>query len=131
MRTPLWTPSEERKRQANITRFMDRVNAQYKLNFGSYAELYQWSVENIPDFWAAVWNFAAIKASQPYDQVVDDLKKFPGARWFPGGTLNFAENLLRYRDDQLAFLFQGETQTSKRMTYAELYDLVGTVGRSH
>ena len=59
MRTPLWMPSEERKRQANITRFMDRVNAQYKLNFGSYAELYQWSVENIPDFWAAVWDFAA------------------------------------------------------------------------
>ncbi len=130
MRTPLWTPSEERKRQANITRFMDRVNAQYKLDFGSYAELYQWSVENIPNFWAAMWDFAEIKASQHYDQVVDDLKKFPGAKWFPEARLNFAENLLRYSDDQLAFLFKGETQTSKRMTYAELYDSVARLADS-
>src|SRR3990172_7434950 len=102
MRTPLWAPSEERKRQANITRFMDAVNARHHLRFGSYDELYQWSVENIPDFWAAMWDSAEIKASQPYDQVVEDLTKFPGAKWFPGARLNFAENLLRYRDDRLA-----------------------------
>src|SRR5215216_160572 len=130
MRTPLWTPSEERKRQANITRFMDRVNAQHKLNLRSYPELYQWSVKDIPDFWAAVWDFAEIKASQPYEQVVDNLKKFPGAKWFPGSRLNFAENLLRYRDDPLAFIFKGETQTSKQMTYAELYDSVARLADS-
>src|SRR6266542_1984821 len=121
MRTPLWMPSDERRREANITRFIDKVNMQHELNLKSYAELYQWSVENIPDFWAAVWNFAEIKASKHYDQVIEDLKKFPGAKWFPGARLNFAENLLRYRDDQLAFIFRGETQTSRRMTYAELY----------
>src|SRR5215212_6468662 len=130
MRTPLWTPSEECKRQANITRFMDRVNAQHKLNLRSYPELYQWSVKDIPDFWAAVWDFTEIKASQPYEQVVDDLKKFPGAKWFPGARLNFAENLLRYQDNQLAFIFKGETQTSKQMTYAELYDSVARLADS-
>lgn len=130
MRTPLWMPSEERKRQANITRFMDKVNAQQKLNLTSYPELYQWSVQNIPDFWARMWDFAEIKASKPYDQVIDDLKKFPGAKWFPGTRLNFAENLLRYRDDQLAFIFRGETQTSKRMTYAELHDSVARLASS-
>src|ERR1044071_3023611 len=130
MRTPLWMPSEERKRQANITRFIDTVNTQYKLNLRSYPELYQWSIENIPDFWTAVWDFAEIRASQHYEQVVDDLKKFPGAKWFPGARLNFAENLLRYRDDQPAFIFKGETQTSKRMTYAQLYDSVARFARS-
>ena len=130
MRTPLWTPSEERKRQANITRFMDRINAQQRLNLKSSPELYQWSVENIPDFWAAMWDFAEMRASKHYEQVVDDLRKFPGARWFPGARLNFAENLLRYRDDQLAFIFKGETQTSKRMTYAELYDSVARLADS-
>jgi acetoacetyl-CoA synthetase len=109
-------PSEERKRQANITRFMDKVNTQYKLKLRSYPELYQWSVENIPDFWAAVWDFAEIRASNHYEQIIDDLKKFPGAKWFPEARLNFAENLLRYRDDQPAFFFTGETQTSKRRT---------------
>ena len=124
MKTPLWTPSEERKQNANITRFIEKLNAQHKLNLSSYPELYPWSVENIPDFWAAVWDFAEIKASKGYDRVVEDLSKFPGANWFPGARFNFAENLLRHRDDQLAFIFRGETQTSSRMTYSELYDSV-------
>src|SRR5215211_4121051 len=130
MKTPLWNPSEERKKQANITRFISRVNTQHHLNLDSYADLYRWSVENIPDFWAEVWDFSQIIASKPYDQVVADLNKFPGTEWFPGARLNFAENLLRYRDDQLAFIFQGETQTSSRMTYAELYDSVARFAHS-
>ncbi len=130
MRSPLWVPSEERKQQANITRFIEQVNAWYGLNISSYAELYRWSVESIPDFWAAIWDFVGIKSSQRYDRVVDDLTKFPGARWFPGARLNFAENLLRYRDDRLAFIFKGETQTSRRMTYMELYDSVARLAQS-
>ena len=130
MKTPLWMPSEERKSQANITRFMQQVNARYGLYLNSYSEFYQWSVENIPEFWAVVWDFTDIKASRHYDQVVDDLTKFPGAKWFPGARLNFAENLLRYRDDQLAFVFRGETKISKRMTYAELYDAVARLAHS-
>lgn len=130
MRTPLWIPSEQRKRDANITRFMDTVNARRNLNLASYSDLYQWSVENIADFWAEVWDIAEIKSSKHYDSVVTDLSVFPGAKWFPGAKLNFAENLLRYRDDHLAFVFIGETQTSKRMTYTELYDSVARLAHS-
>ncbi len=130
MRSPLWVPSEERKNQANITLFIKKVNAQHKLHLNSYAELYQWSVENIPEFWAAVWDFAEIKASKRYDQVVEDPSQFPGTNWFPGARLNVAENLLRHRDDQLAFIFRGETQSSQRMTYAELYDSVARLAQS-
>jgi acetoacetyl-CoA synthetase len=130
MKTPLWIPSEERKQNANITRFMEKVNTWFGLSIGSYPELYRWSVENIPDFWAAIWDFTGIKSSQPYDQVVDDLTKFPGAKWFPGARLNFAENLLRYRDDRLAFIFIGETQVTRRTTYAELYDSVARLAHS-
>src|SRR5215213_4429768 len=130
MKTPLWTPSEDRKQNANVTRFIDTVNARHGFDLHSYAELYRWSVENIPDFWADVWDFSGIIASKPYDQVIEDITKFPGAKWFPGARLNFAENLLRYRDDQLAFIFKGETQTSKYMTYAELYDAVARLADS-
>jgi acetoacetyl-CoA synthetase len=130
MRTPLWTPSDERKRDANITRFMDVVNARHKLNLASYADLHDWSVNNIPDFWLTVWDFAEIKASHLSTEVVTDLSVFPGTKWFPEARLNFAKNLLRYRDDQLAFIFKGETQTSKRMTYAELYDSVARLAHS-
>lgn len=130
MKTPLWTPSDERKRQANITRFMDAVNARHKLNVASYADLYDWSVNNIPDFWAEVWDFAEIKSSRRYDTVVEDPTVFPGTKWFPGARLNFAENLLRYRDDQLAFIFKGETQALKLMTYSELYEVVARLAQS-
>ena len=130
MRSPLWTPSEERKQQANITRFIKQVNTRYELNVNSYADLYRWSVESILDFWTAMWDFAEIKFSLRYDRVIDDLSKFPGAKWFPGARLNFAENLLRYRDDQIAFIFRSEIQTSKRMTYAELYDEVARLAHS-
>jgi len=130
MRKPLWVPSEERKRDANITHFMDTVNARYKLNLASYSDLYNWSVNNIPGFWLTVWDFVELKASRKYDRVVDDLDTFPGAKWFPGARLNFAENLLRHRDEQPAFIFRGETQISRQMTYAELYDSVARLSHS-
>lgn len=130
MKTPLWTPSEERKREANISRFIDMINARHSLNLESYPELYQWSIEYIPDFWAAAWEFSEIKASKPFTKVIEDLTKFPGANWFPGARLNFAENLLRYRDDRLAFIFKGETQASRKMTYAELHSSVASLARS-
>jgi len=129
-KNPLWVPSPERIQNANITRFIHFVNQKYGKDFRTYRDLYQWSVDSIPDFWAAVWDFTGIKASRPYDQVVDDLKKFPGARWFPGARLNFAENLLRYRDDRLAFIFKGEIQKSAQMTYRELYSTVARLAKS-
>ncbi len=130
MKSPLWEPSDERIKNANMTRFIQFVNQKYKKSFKSYDDLYQWSIDSISDFWAAMWDFAEIKASRKYDQVIDDLEKFPGAKWFPGAKLNFAENLLRYRDDRLAFLFRGETKKSARMTYAELYSSVARLAAS-
>jgi len=126
----LWKSSQELKEQANITKFISFVNVKHGLTIDSYDELYDWSIEKIPDFWAAMWEFAPIKASRKYDEVVDDLSKFPGAKWFGGARLNFAENLLRYRDNHLAFIFKGETQKSARVTYAELYDSVARLAKS-
>lgn len=113
-----------------MTRFIDFVNARYKQTFHSYWELYDWSIDKIADFWASMWDFVEIKASKSYETVVDDLNKFPGAKWFPGARLNFAENLLKYRDNHVAFVFKGETQKTVRMTYAELYDSVAVLAKS-
>nr|NIP67400.1 acetoacetate--CoA ligase [Candidatus Bathyarchaeota archaeon]NIR17889.1 acetoacetate--CoA ligase [Desulfobacterales bacterium]NIU81406.1 acetoacetate--CoA ligase [Candidatus Bathyarchaeota archaeon]NIV68227.1 acetoacetate--CoA ligase [Candidatus Bathyarchaeota archaeon]NIW16587.1 acetoacetate--CoA ligase [Candidatus Bathyarchaeota archaeon] len=85
----LWRPSEERIRGANMTRFMDFVNGEYDLEIGSYDQLYDWSIKEMRDFWASMWEFGNIKASRGYHKVVDDLSKFPGARWFIGAKLNF------------------------------------------
>lgn len=127
---PLWNPSEDRKRRANLTRFTDFVNREHGLRLGSYFDLHQWSIEKIPDFWATVWQFMPIVASKQYDAVVEGLDKLPGAKWFPGARLNFAENLLRHRDERMAFIFRGETRESARMTYHELYQQVGQLAKS-
>jgi len=129
MRKPLWVPSQERVKQANVTRFINIVNRKHGLEINSYNELYEWSIENIHDFWAAMWEFGELKASQKCDVVVDDLSKFPGAKWFVGARLNFAENFLRHRDDHLAFLFRGESQKSTRMTYTQLYNSVACLAK--
>jgi acetoacetyl-CoA synthetase len=126
----LWKPSEERVKSSNMYRFMNVINEKYGQNLADYGSLFQWSIENIPDFWKSMWEFGEIKASQPYTEVVDDLGKMPGAKWFSGARLNFAENLLRFRDDHVALIFKGEAQDSVRMTYAELYNEVAQVAKA-
>ncbi|MBW2646043.1 MAG: acetoacetate--CoA ligase [Deltaproteobacteria bacterium] len=126
----LWKPSEERIKNTNMYRFMNFINEKYNCNFTEYSHLYQWSIENIPEFWVAMWEFSDIKASKHYDQIIDDIAKMPGARWFSGARLNFAENLLRYRDDRTALIFRGEDQVADTMTYGELYDEVARVAKS-
>jgi len=130
MKTPLWQPSEERSRAAAITGFMNLVNERHDKQFATYNELYEWSVDRIPEFWAAVWDYVGVKASRGYDAVVDDVNRMPGTQWFMGARLNFAENLLRYKDERTAFIFRGETQKTVRMSYAQLYATVGRLARS-
>lgn len=124
MRKPLWVPSQNWKDGAGITRFISFVNGRHGLKLAGYSDLFRWSVESIPEFWAAVWDFVEIKASHGYNRVVEDLGKFPGTKWFPGARLNFAENLLRFRDDYPAFVFRREDMKTATVTYRELYDLV-------
>lgn len=129
-RKKLWEPSEDWMKNAEATHFIEFANKNYDANITGGKELYRWSVEKIPDFWGAMWDFAGIIASKKYDKVVEDLNVFPGTKWFPGALLNFAENLLKYKDDKLAFDFQGETKVSKQMTYAELNKTVARLAKS-
>ncbi len=126
----LWEPSEEQITRSNMYRFMQQLNAAHATNFNTYSPMYEWSINHIPEFWSAMWEFADIIASQSYEQVVDDLTKMPGAQWFEGARLNFAENLLRYRDEQIALIFKGEAAVLRQLTYAQLYDEVARLAAS-
>ena len=116
MRTPLWAPSEEYVKRTRMYRFMETVNQKRGLELSDYKALYRWSVDNIPDFWGDLWEFLDIKCSKPYDQVVDDLGRFPGAKWFCGARLNYAENLLRFRGGRASLIFRGEHHTRRLLT---------------
>jgi acetoacetyl-CoA synthetase len=130
MAKQLWAPSEDRIRNTNIYRFMETVNTKYTVGLTDYNQLYQWSIDHIGDFWETMWTFAGIVASAPFERVADDLTRMPGTQWFPGARLNFAENLLRYRDEQAAVIFKGENLDPVSISYAELYKEVARVGDS-
>jgi len=130
MKKPLWVPSKERIASSNMMKFMEFVNKGFNKNFSDYSGLYQWSVDNIADFWAAVWDFVEVKHSKKYDTVVDDPYKMPKTKWFSGAKLNFAENLLRYRDNQTAFIFIGETDERREISYLELYKYVAKIANA-
>jgi acetoacetyl-CoA synthetase len=108
-------------------KFMQQVNHHQATDFADYDALYTWSVENITEFWDEMWQFADIKASKKWDTVIDDPAKMPGARWFAGSRLNFAENLLRYRDNHTALIFRGEDSIRRVMSYKDLYDATAAV----
>ena len=121
MKEAIWTPSELFKAQANLTRFIKFINDKHCQDIADYERLHAWSITNIAAFWEAVWEFTGIIASVPPQRTLENPDQMPGARWFVGARLNFAENLLRFRDDAIALVFKGENRPVVKITYAELY----------
>lgn len=121
----LWKPSDEYIRSTKMYEFLCYVNEKYKLALEDYPSLYAWSVEHIPEFWDTLWQFCEIIVSQPYLTPVTDLDKLPGAAWFPGAKLNYAENMLRYSAlEGPALIFRGENETRSELSHKELFDAV-------
>jgi acetoacetyl-CoA synthetase len=120
---PIWEPSADRIANARITAFMQHVSAQTGRDFANYTDLYRYSIDQPTDFWFDVWTFCGIRG-EIGTRLVENPEKMPGARFFPDARLNFAENLLRRRDDTAALIFNGEGRR-RTVTYAELYADVG------
>jgi acetoacetyl-CoA synthetase len=130
MSGPLWTPSPERIAAANITRFLDRVNAEWSANLADTRALWRFSVDEPEKFWTSVRDFGELKAETWGERVLADGDKMPGAQWFPDARLNFAENLLRHRGDAEALVFRGEDKAERRMSRDELHDAVSTLAQA-
>ncbi len=120
---PVWSPSRERIEKANLTSFIKRVGAATP-SVTDYPSLYRWSVDSPGPFWEAVWRYSDVLHSQPWREVVDDASKMPGAKWFDGTRLNFAENLLRFADDRPALVSWNENGPVKRISHSQLRRLV-------
>ncbi|MFL3007661.1 MAG: acetoacetate--CoA ligase [Candidatus Neomarinimicrobiota bacterium] len=124
----LWRPKNIHS--THMMKFMDRINNVYDLHLKSYQDLHNWSIKNIPDFWKEVWNQSEIIHSNTYTDIVDDANKIPGAKWFSGSRLNFAENLLRYRNDHIAIYAKAENLPLRSITYNELFNKVEALAHS-
>ena len=121
---PLWTPSPERVAATNVTAFRGWLEAERGVVLADVAALWRWSVDDIESFWAAIWDYGGVIASRGCDDVLVDGDKMPGARWFTGARLNYAENLLRRRDDAPAMIFRGENGARRELSHAALYGQV-------
>ena len=130
MKKIMWQPSVEQIQRSQMFKFKEYINTNHGLNLDSYQDLHEWSVNQIPTFWEEAWNYFDIIHAEPYTQVVDDVSKMPGAKWFAGSRLNFTENLLRRRDEKSAILFKGEGQPVRKITYAELYRSVAQTAQA-
>ncbi|MBC8255899.1 MAG: acetoacetate--CoA ligase [Candidatus Marinimicrobia bacterium] len=130
MQSIIWQPTEEQIKYSQMMDYMQFVNKKYNLSLKNYSQLYDWSIERAEDFWGSFCVYSKIIHHSPYSQVVDDITKMPGAKWFEGSTLNFAENLLRYRDNKIAIHFYGEDGKQSTLTYQELNDQVSRLAQS-
>ncbi len=120
----LWQPGADRIAAANLTAFIRAVNERFGAGVHDYPSLWRWSVAAPDGFWRAVWEVCGVVGDGPGAVVVDDIRRMPGAAWFPEARLNFAENLLRRRDDADAIVFWGEDKVKRRLSFAELHALV-------
>ena len=130
MAEPLWIPSAERLAHARLGGFMAEARARWGVEADDYGALHRWSVAEPAQFWRSVWDFAGIVGDGPGARIVIDGDRMPGARWFPDARLNYAENLLRRRDEADALVFRGENRVRRRLSFAALHDQVSRMAQA-
>lgn len=126
----LWQPTAEQIAKSNLCAFMRFAADRGHPAMSDYPSLYQWSIEKPAAFWAAVWDFCGVVASRRFDSVVEHFDRMPGARWLPGARLNYAENLLRCRDDRPALVASNDRGRRTELSYEQLSFAVGRAARA-
>jgi acetoacetyl-CoA synthetase len=121
----LWTPPPDARATTEIGRYMDFLRDVGGRDFGDYESLWEWSVSDLEGFWGSLWDFFEIKADSPYERVLGR-SEMPGAEWFPGATLNYAEHMVGLEEDLDSKAIIGVSQTRERveLTFRDLRDQV-------
>ena len=119
----IWRPPADVRRSSVVGHYLDWLSRERGLDFDSYAELWQWSVDDLDAFWSSIWSFFDVQASAPYDAVLRH-PSMPGTEWFPGSRLNYAERALAGGGDDLAVIARSQAREERRITWDELRDQV-------
>ena len=130
MQTPLWAPSEEQIRDANMTAFAAALHRDWDVEVSSYGDLWRWSIQHMDRFWLSFKDWAEILGESWDGPVLEAQSRLPGVSWFPNSRLNFAENLLRYRSQEDAIVFWGEDQVQRRLSFDDLHARVSILAQA-
>ncbi len=120
---PLWTPSPARAAASHLSVFAKQAGAKFKRDFSDYQSIWEWSVNDMTDFWSTFWDYAEVIGDKG-NVVLKDGDKMPGAQFFPEAKINWAENMLRRRDDGVAIIFRTEKGSERTLSYKQLADQV-------
>ncbi|WP_027409111.1 acetoacetate--CoA ligase [Anoxybacillus tepidamans] len=125
--TVLWTPTEEQIQQSTVQRYMNWLKEKKGLDFKTHRQLWSWSVERLEEFWETVWEYCDVQSSTPYACVLEK-RNMPGAKWFPGAHLNYAEHVFRNaQEEKPALLFRSERIPYREVTWKELKEQTAAV----
>ena len=125
----LWKPPEERSKNAALAKYMDWLKQHYSNDFSTYQDLWEWSINNLEQFWESIWLYFDLKSSQPYSKILGN-REMPGAEWFINCELNYVEQLLRAKDitpHKTAIVSYSETFGNMNLTWLELFQQVASV----
>ena len=125
----LWRPSKGRSKDSALAKYMDWLKKYYSLNFSTYQDLWEWSINDLEQFWETIWLYFDLKSSQPYSKIQGQ-KKMPGAEWFIDCELNYVEQLLRAKDitpHKMAIVSYSETHGKETLTWSELSQQVSSL----
>jgi acetoacetyl-CoA synthetase len=125
--TRIWQPSPDRVAAANLTRFMQCLASRRGITVSDYPALHAWSVAQPEAFWSELAHFADVRADWGTGPVLTDATLMPGAKFFADAKINFAQNLLRYRDEQPALIFRNERGQRRQLSFRELHDAAARV----
>src|ERR1700685_3535838 len=125
----LWTPSAERIERANITHYQRWLQQEHGLSFEDYDGLWHWSVRDLEGFWDSIAKYAHARFAGPATRILRS-REMPGAEWFPGSELNYAENIFAgKRDDEIAMRFASELRELDSWTWATLREQAGAIAQ--
>ena len=117
----LWTPSADDRERSELARYLHWLRRERGLDLADYDALWRWSVTDLEGFWSSIWAYFAVRAHTPYERVLGS-REMPGAEWFPGATLNYAEHMLgRAEDtDAVAVVAHSQSRDPFELTFGEL-----------
>jgi acetoacetyl-CoA synthetase len=123
----LWAPSSEMVERSQLARYMRWLAENRDLHFEDYHALWRWSVSEVEEFWRTIWEYFGVLSDEPDDEVLSE-RIMPGARWFPGTQLNYAEHIFRGKaDDEVALVYASELRPLSELRWGGLREQVGAV----